>query len=134
MFQPVPSRARIDQWPSTSSPILPSRIRRPMGSTSGTGSRRSPPPAGASSPAAQECLRLAESAGCPTAHVTATRAAASLPFGALAPMLPASDHGEVGVVDDRSDLLRRLAAALVDRAGGRRFVFLVDDAHLLDDG
>ncbi|HEV7689043.1 MAG TPA: AAA family ATPase, partial [Acidimicrobiia bacterium] len=82
---------------------------------------------------AQECLRLAESAGSPTASVTATRAAASLPFGALAPMLPASDHGEAGAVDDRSDLLRRSAAALVDRAEGRRFVFLVDDAHLLDD-
>ena len=59
---------------------------------------------------ALECLRLAEAAGLATARVTATRAAAALPFGALAPLLPASHHGETGGVDDRADLLRRSAA------------------------
>jgi replication-associated recombination protein RarA len=82
---------------------------------------------------ALECLRLAESAGLATASVSATRAAAALPFGALAPLLPAGHHGETGGVDDRTDLLRRSVAALVERAKGRRLALLVDDAHLLDD-
>lgn len=82
---------------------------------------------------ALETLRLAEAAGMATARVTATRAAASLPFGALAPLLPAAHHGETGGVDDRADLLRRSAAALIERAEGRRLALLVDDAHLLDD-
>jgi DNA-binding CsgD family transcriptional regulator len=82
---------------------------------------------------ALEGLRLAEAAGMAIARITATRAAASLPFGALAPLLPAAHHGETGAVDDRADLLRRSAAALVERAEGRRLALLVDDAHLLDD-
>jgi len=82
---------------------------------------------------AVECLQLAERAGLATARVTASRAAAGIPFGALAPLLPAVHHEDSGAVDDRADLLRRSAAALVERAGGRRLVLLVDDGHLLDD-
>ncbi|MGH9281809.1 MAG: AAA family ATPase [Acidimicrobiales bacterium] len=82
---------------------------------------------------ALECLHLAEHAALATARVTGSRAASGIPFGALAPLLPAVHHGDPGAVDDRADLLRRSAAALVDRAGGRRLVLLVDDAHLLDD-
>ena len=82
---------------------------------------------------AAEALKVAESAGLYTARVTATRAAATLPLGALAGLLPARHHGETGGVDDRSDLLRRSAAALVERAGNRRLALHVDDAHLLDD-
>ncbi|MGH9156436.1 MAG: AAA family ATPase, partial [Acidimicrobiales bacterium] len=82
---------------------------------------------------AVEGLRLVERAGLATARVTGSRAAAGIPFGALAPLLPAVHHGESGAVDDRADLLRRSAVALVERAGGRRLVLLVDDAHLLDD-
>ena len=78
-----------------------------------------------------ECLRLAERAGLATVRVTATRSAAELPFGALTPLLPGEDP-PAGTVDDRADLLRRSAAALVERAGDRRLVVLVDDAHLLD--
>lgn len=79
---------------------------------------------------AVECLRLAERAGVVTARVTATRAAAELPFGALAPLLPDTDRVP-GAVDDRADLLRRWGRALVERTGGRP-VLLVDDAQLLD--
>src|SRR2546423_8152178 len=82
---------------------------------------------------ALEGLRLAEAAGMVGVRVTATRAAAALPFGALAPLLPAAHHGETGAVDDRADLLRRSAAALIERAEGGRLALLVDDAHLLDD-
>jgi DNA-binding CsgD family transcriptional regulator len=82
---------------------------------------------------AVEALQRAEQAGMATARVTATRSAAGLPLGALAPLLPAADHRDVGMVDDRVELLRRSAAALIERAGGRRLALLVDDAQLLDD-
>ncbi|MGH9034652.1 MAG: AAA family ATPase, partial [Acidimicrobiia bacterium] len=80
-----------------------------------------------------EALALAEHAGRATVRVTATRSATGLPFGALAPLLPAAGFEAGGLVDTRAELLRRLAAALVERAEGRRLVLLVDDAHLLDD-
>src|SRR5581483_7680651 len=57
---------------------------------------------------ANEGLRLAEALGYPVASVTATRAGRDLPFGALAPMLPATE--DTSGVDNRVELLRRLAA------------------------
>jgi len=81
---------------------------------------------------AVECLAEAERAGLPNARVSATRAAAHLPFGAMAPLLPAADGPGVGV-GDQANFLRRCCRAVVERAGSRRFVLLVDDAHLLDD-
>jgi DNA-binding CsgD family transcriptional regulator len=80
-----------------------------------------------------EALQRAETAGFATVRVTGTRSAAGLPFGALAPLLPAAGSPGAGLVDNRAELLRRLAGALVERAGGRRLFLLVDDAHLLDD-
>jgi DNA-binding CsgD family transcriptional regulator/tetratricopeptide (TPR) repeat protein len=74
-----------------------------------------------------ECLRLADAAGFSTARVSATRAAAAIPLGALSPLLP-SLHDTGG-----ADLLTRAAAALAERAAGRPLLLLVDDAHLLDD-
>jgi hypothetical protein len=50
-----------------------------------------------------EALRAAQTAGCATAWSTATRAAATIPFGALAHLLPVPDAGPAG----RLDLLRR---------------------------
>src|SRR4051812_14145077 len=85
---------------------------------------------------ANEARRRAEANGLPTARATASRAAASIPFGALAPLLPRSES----LVDGRLDLLRRAADWMADRAapvagsdGERRLVLFIDDAHLLDD-
>ncbi len=58
--------------------------------------------------------------------LTATEAGRQVPFGALAAVLPASSSAEVTVV------LPRLRDALQARAGNRRLVLVVDDAHLLD--
>jgi DNA-binding CsgD family transcriptional regulator len=80
---------------------------------------------------ARECSRVADAAGLATAWVTATRSARKLPLVALAPLLPSVDA--IGRGDNRVGLLRDLAAHLLDRAGGRRLVLVVDDAHLLDD-
>lgn len=82
---------------------------------------------------ALECLAEAERRGLATARVRATPAARRIPFGALAPLLPPADAPAPGAVDDRSEMMRRCAAALAGRADGNRLVVLVDDAHLLDD-
>lgn len=65
--------------------------------------------------------------------VRATRATASIPFGAFARWIPDIDvaaESETG--PDRLQLLTSLSAALT--SDGRRTVVAVDDAHLLDDG
>jgi DNA-binding CsgD family transcriptional regulator len=82
---------------------------------------------------ARECLAIAEGAGLATVPVTASRSAAGLPFGAVAPLLPPVDQTNGTAAADRSDLLRRSAEALVARAGSRRLAVTVDNAHLLDD-
>ena len=75
---------------------------------------------------AREVLRSAAGRGAATCWVAATDAAATLPLGAFAPLLPT-----LGGID-RVDLLGRVSEQLVTRAGGRRLVLGVDDAHLLD--
>jgi DNA-binding NarL/FixJ family response regulator len=76
---------------------------------------------------ALEALREAEAAGYATAWAVATRAAASIPFGALASLLPPVGGG-TGLLQ----ILRRAGDALAERAGGRPVLLAVDDAHLLD--
>jgi DNA-binding CsgD family transcriptional regulator len=61
----------------------------------------------------------------------ATPATASIPFGALASLLPELD---VSSGDDRLRLLRKVAAALAERAAGQPLLLVVDDAHWLDPG
>ena len=63
------------------------------------------------------------------ASVVATEAAASIPLGAFAHVLPARELGAVDLVE----LLAAAAAAVVEQARGGRLVLSVDDAHLLDD-
>jgi DNA-binding CsgD family transcriptional regulator len=78
---------------------------------------------------AREALADAEAKGWVARWAVATRAAASIPFGALAHLLPG-----VGVAGgDRLELFRGAAAGLVKGAGGRGLALGVDDAHLLDD-
>lgn len=79
---------------------------------------------------ALEALRDAEQQqGCLPLWVVATRAAASIPFGPFAHLLPQLPVGSL----DRLDLLRQITEALVARTGGDRLVVGIDDAHLLDD-
>lgn len=64
-----------------------------------------------------------------------TQAAASIPFGAVAHLLPEAGptnrDGEAIAVPET--LLERAEHALRERAGGRRLVLVIDDVHLLDD-
>ena len=80
---------------------------------------------------ARTVVRLAGEHGVDTALVTATRAAASVPLGAVASLLPAApaQTAEAG----QASLLRRTLDSLAERTRGRRLLLVVDDAHLLDD-
>ena len=82
---------------------------------------------------ASEYLAMLEAGGVAVVRVSATQAAARLPLGVFSPLLPGDHHDEPGASINRTDLLRRCAAALVQTAGGRPLVLFVDDAHWLDD-
>src|SRR5829696_1514715 len=75
---------------------------------------------------AEECLRIGVDAGYSTARVTATRGAADIPLGALAPLFP-----ELG--DKAVNLMSAARAAVAERAGESQLLLMVDDAHLLDN-
>jgi DNA-binding CsgD family transcriptional regulator/tetratricopeptide (TPR) repeat protein len=78
---------------------------------------------------AMEWLASAAGQGLATARVKAAQASRALPFGALAPLLPAT----IGSRIEPADVLWRAAEAIVALGEGRPLVLLVDDAHLLDD-
>jgi DNA-binding CsgD family transcriptional regulator len=78
---------------------------------------------------AREALARAVEAGWAVEWVAATRAAASIPFGAVSHLLPPAERHS----NDRLDLLRRAAGLLAERGRERPLVLWVDDAHLLDD-
>jgi DNA-binding CsgD family transcriptional regulator len=80
---------------------------------------------------AAEAAKVAASSGHATAHVIATRSAASIPFGPFAAFLPDSENLRAGLLG----LLCQASEAITARAGPhRRLMLVVDDAHLLDDG
>lgn len=78
---------------------------------------------------AREALAQVEAAGRDAEWVAATRAAASIPFGAVSHLLPPAER----IGEDRLNTLRRAAALLAERGHGQPLVLAVDDAHLLDD-
>ena len=79
---------------------------------------------------AEEAAAQAEAMGQAIAHVVATKAAASIPLGAFAPLLP-DDEAPSG---ERLAMLRRISEAIGERAStDRRLVLVVDDIHLLDE-
>lgn len=79
----------------------------------------------------QECLALAARAGYVSMRVTAIEAAASIPFGAFAPLLP-SFSATVDRAERHQEMLQGAAAAIVEAGGRRPVALLIDDAHLLD--
>ncbi|HEX4008644.1 MAG TPA: helix-turn-helix transcriptional regulator [Solirubrobacteraceae bacterium] len=76
---------------------------------------------------AREALTQAELEGARIAWVQATRAAASVPLGPFAGVIPIDVRS-----DDQFELLRRSVESLRDLAGGGQLAVGVDDAHLLD--
>jgi DNA-binding CsgD family transcriptional regulator len=91
---------------------------------------------------AEEVLDQAERNGYRVVRLTVTRAAATIPFGAAAPLLPpagdAPDGPDEPGPDGRggagaSGTLLAARRAFAARAGGGKVLVGVDDAHLLDD-
>ena len=78
---------------------------------------------------AVEVSQLATTRGCAVSWVRATRSAASIPLGAFAPLLPATDLR----LTEGVELLARARHVLAAGAAGRRLVLCVDDGQLLDD-
>lgn len=78
---------------------------------------------------ATESLAIAERVGFGTARAIATRAASSIPLGALAPLLAPTDAR----ADLRHDAIQEAVEGLTTRSDEQPFMLLVDDAHLLDD-
>jgi DNA-binding CsgD family transcriptional regulator len=78
---------------------------------------------------AREALGLCEALDCVVRWAGATQAASSIPFGAVAHLLPR--FGDTA--PDQAELLRRAADGLIAEAGARRLIVGIDDAHLLDD-
>ncbi len=73
-------------------------------------------------------LAAAEEQGRLTARVTGSTAAALMPLGALAPVLP---H-DLDATASARDLFERTRSELQSLGGEGRLVLLVDDAHVLD--
>ncbi|TDD83477.1 LuxR C-terminal-related transcriptional regulator [Actinomadura rubrisoli] len=78
---------------------------------------------------AREAVDRARRAGLDTDWLPATRAGASIPFGAVLPML-SPDRRLSG---DPVEVFRRIAKTMAARAGRLGVVLGVDDAHLLDE-
>lgn len=78
---------------------------------------------------AQEAVATAVAAGAHTQWAHASQSASTIPFGAVAHLLPPPNGAEAG----RAQLLHQTARHLVSRSDGQRTVLCLDDAHLLDD-
>jgi DNA-binding CsgD family transcriptional regulator len=78
---------------------------------------------------AREALLAAQTNGWTTRWAVATRAAASIPLGAVAHLLP----GGPAAGASQLELLRAAAALLTKGTAGAPLALAVDDAHLLDD-
>lgn len=77
-----------------------------------------------------ECVSLATDRGYAVAHVRANRSSATIPYGAFAGLLPPAAGR---APESRGDLLRHFAEAVLDHAGGRPLLLVVDDAQDLDE-
>jgi ATP/maltotriose-dependent transcriptional regulator MalT len=79
---------------------------------------------------ATELLDVGAARGWRTEIVRANQSAATIPFGAFVPLLPAVPaRGAEG----QADSLRAASKAVVDAAGDSTLLLVVDDAHQLDD-
>ena len=78
---------------------------------------------------AREVLGICQAREYMVRWAVATQAAASIPFGAVAHLMPRLRD----TVPDRAELLQHAVDRLVAEAGDRRLLIVIDDAHLLDD-
>lgn len=121
----VPGR---DVWPLVGRDEELELLRRAVG-PSGTGVVLAGPAGVGKTRLARECLESVRGDGIATEWVTATQAAASIPLGAFAHLIPQS---ALRLGADRLLQFRAAAGGLLERSDGRHLVIGVDDAHVLD--
>ena len=120
--------AAVDRWPLVGRGELVERFADLIETPSG-GLLIIGPPGVGKTRLAQECAAGAERSGRRVLRAVASRAAAQLPLGALAHLLPA-DVGRSGV--DPAQLFDGVQAHLSDPDDPLRPLLVVDDLHLLD--
>jgi DNA-binding CsgD family transcriptional regulator len=81
---------------------------------------------------ARRSADLAAAQGIGVVRITGTAATGTVRFGAFAPYLPARRSLTRDPLDEAT-LLRTVASELVERASGKAFLLLVDDAQHLDE-
>ena len=123
----------MKEWPLVGREDILSHLRALLADPERRGAVLAGPVGVGKSRLAGEFALRAERAGSPVVRVMATSAATKIPLGAFASLLPLERSTEPGLVDDRTDLLRRCSAALLERCDTECLVLFVDDAHLLDD-
>jgi predicted ATPase len=118
----------MGKWPLTGRQAELERLNGILAGEGRAGVVLAGPPGVGKTRLANECLDLAVTREYATARSVASRAAAGIPLGALATLLP-----EVRSAGGPADLLRWARAEIAKLGGGRRLALLVDDVHLLDD-
>ena len=119
----------VDDWPLIGRARELAAVGAALTRPAAAGVLLAGPPGVGKSRLAGECLGRATGHGFHVEHVRATRSSSQIPLGALAPLLPFDNTGEVA-----GDVLRGVAASIgAARDDGRRLLLAVDDAHLLDD-
>ena len=119
----------MDTWPLVGRELELQRLRDAIAATNPTGAVIAGPPGVGKTRLAREAVDQARAHASVVDWAMGTQAAASIPFGPIAHLLPAQtpDGGT------RLDLLRQTSERLASRARGGRVVLGIDDGHLLDD-
>ena len=125
----VTSAAGWAEWPFVGREDELQRIATALGRADATGVVLAGPAGLGKTRLAEECLRIAEAAGFATARAAATRAAAAVPLGAFAQLLPTT----AAVGEQRVDLVQEAVRSIAALGDSRPLMLVVDDAHLLDD-
>ena len=118
----------VAHWPLTGRREELSIIERTLGEDQYRGLLLAGAPGVGKTRLAREALAAADAAGCETKWAVASRAVAAIPFGAVAHLLPPAEEKSTHL-----QLLQQTGQWLAERAGGRRVVLGIDDAHMLDD-
>ncbi|MEO3856611.1 AAA family ATPase [Acrocarpospora sp. B8E8] len=121
--------AQVHQWPLAGRQAELSVIETVLASGESDGLALIGAPGMGRTRLAREALARWTAAGGAAEWVAATRAAASIPFGALSHLLPGSQW----LAESRVELLARVADRMAARTAGKPTLFVVDDAHLLDE-
>lgn len=120
-----------DQWPFVGRVDMVAQLEQLL-FDSGTSVLLAGPAGTGKTRLATELLDRARGHGFATIHITATRAAAEIPFGAFAGTLFTDDEPLPMPISQRAEWMRSAVRRLAAMGGQHPVVVLVDDIHLVD--